>query len=299
MAQLMKGETFRDALVPVRGGPRFEYPLWVEVKSDEIRCRVHRENGVIKFDSYAEKPLANLDGFADQFNRLFDWSGWNELDIGVLVNKNFNDSYRWVRSTSGFPQEKLDKKTGKVSPALDDSMVEFLLFDIPEMEGPFWERMELRATVQEGAVLHAGLRMQVPYGAMAHSEQDVWDLYRQYREVLSEEGAMAKTLDHKYERKRSYNWMKVKPSDDIDGVITKLNEARSEEGEPLGRVGSVDVRMADSSVASPAGFPHELGRLMWENPEQYIGQWLVFNYMERDRQGGYRHPTFERFREDK
>lgn len=110
---------------------------------------------------------------------------------------------------------------------------------------------------------------------------------------------MAKTLDHLYERKRSFNWMKVKPSDDIDGKIERLNEARSEAGEPLGRVGSVDVMMPDGSVASPAGFPHELGRLMWENPEQYIGQWLTFNYMERDRQGGYRHPTFERFREDK
>lgn len=299
MAELMKGETFKDALKPVRGKPRFEYPLYVEVKADEIRCQVMVKDSGVEFLSYAGKPLHNLESFAAQFLALAVYTGRKEFDLGIRVSGNFNDSYRWVRSSNGHPKEKLDKKTGKVAPALDPSMVEFILFDMPESDQPYRYRLDERSAIAYDASNGLGLRMSVPLGEVAFCEDDVWRLYRQYREDLGEEGAMAKTLDHLYERKRSFNWMKVKPSDDIDGKIERLNEARSEAGEPLGRVGSVDVMMPDGSVASPAGFPHELGRLMWENPEQYIGQWLTFNYMERDRQGGYRHPTFERFREDK
>jgi hypothetical protein len=38
---------------------------------------------------------------------------------------------------------------------------------------------------------------------------------------------------------------------------------------------------------------------MYANPEQYIGQWCEFKFMERDRAGGYRHPSLVRLREAK
>ena len=59
------------------------------------------------------------------------------------------------------------------------------------------------------------------------------------------------------------------------------------------------VKVEDGSEASPHGIAHDLGRDMHENPEKYIGQWAEFKYMERDRQGGYRHPVFYRLREAK
>jgi len=103
-----------------------------------------------------------------------------------------------------------------------------------------------------------------------------------------------------YERgKRTYGWLKLKPEDDADGIITGINQAFSETGEALGRAGSVDVLCADKSKASPSGIPHPLGRDMWENPQKYLGQWCEFRFMERDRQGGYRHPNFHRIREAK
>ena len=297
MAVLMKGEVFADACKLVRGQPRFQYPVMVEAKADEIRCRVYKSGGEILFESYAGKPLCNLDGFAVQFQLMMHHAHLTELDVGVLVNGNFNDSYRWVRSAKGFPQEKLDKGTGKVAPALTSEMVEFILFDLPASQKPFVDRLPDIDFAASG-LRHYGLRCTRPDRELCHTERDVLLAYEYFRS-RGYEGAMAKTLDHVYARRRTFDWMKIKPKETFDGRITGFNEAVSETGDPLGRVGSINVECADGSTASPAGIAHGLGRTLWEDQAKYIGQWIEFSCMERDRQGGYRHPIYDRFREDK
>lgn len=297
MAQLMKGETWADACKLVRGVPRFTYPIIVEVKADEIRCRVVRDGGEIRFESYAGKPLYNLEGFAEQFKLMMVQSRLTELDIGVLVNKNFNDSYRWVRSAKGWPKEKLDKKTGKVAPALTADMVEFIVFDLPESQKKFVDRMP-EIDFAAAGLRHYGLNCTRPLRQLCQDEGNVLSTYHIYR-GMGHEGAMGKTLDHLYERRRTFGWMKIKPKETFDGRVTGFNEAVSEAGEPLARVGSINVECEDGSVASPAGINHTLGRELWANQQKYLGQWVEFECMERDRKGGYRHPIYNRFREDK
>lgn len=305
MAQLMKGETFKDALKLVRGKPRFEYPIFVEVKADEIRCQVKFTNGcrianrlpVVEYLSYSGKPLYNMEHFTPDLIHYFAGSNWNELDIGIEVNGNFNDSYRWTQSSSGIPKEKFDKKTQKTSPALDVSMVKIILFDLPECDEKYNER-HWRVGAEAGRLVRYGLPACAPLTKVAHTEAEVWRIYQEYREA-GHEGAMGKTMDHRYQRRRTFDWMKIKPSEDHDGQITGFNEAVSEAGEPLGRVGSIRVTCADGSTAAPSGIPHDLGRELWENQSAYVGQWVEFYCMERDRQGGYRHPIYHRFREDK
>lgn len=303
MAQLMKGETWQDANKLVRGKLRFEYPVIAEVKADEIRCRVHstwdaQGNRVVNFDSYAGKPLHNMEVFADQFNRLLGRTGLDELDVGVLVNDNFNDSYRWVRSANGYPVEKFDKKTGKTAPSLLPQDVKFILFDMPESDAQFRHRLEVLDKINQEAWAFVGLRMHRPARWYCMTAEAVHDAYTKAR-AEGHEGIMVKTLEHVYQRRRTYDWMKYKPSEDHDGQIAGFNEAVSLEGVPLGRVGSINVTCADGSTASPSGIPHALGKELWENQAAYVGQWVEFYCMERDRQGGYRHPIYHRFREDK
>lgn len=298
MAMLMKGEVWADAQKLVKGKPRFEYPVWVEAKADEIRCRVvHTETGLVRFDSYAEKPLHNMDFLAPAFSAFFDRTGLNELDIGILVNDNFNDSYRWVRSSKGYPKEKYDRKTGRTAPELFEHQVHVIVFDMPESTQRFEDRLEERRKVRD-LLLDCGVPASVPIGQYANNAAEVLQMYGDLR-LDGYEGAMAKTLDHLYSRTRTFDWMKIKPKMDFDGVVVGINEAFSEVGEPLGRAGSLTIQVADGSTAQPAGIPHGLGRLIWENQAEYMGQWVEAECMERDRKGGYRHPIFNRFREDK
>lgn len=298
MPSLMKGETWKDALKPVRGKPRFEYPIWVEAKADEIRCHIRYVNGDVRYLSYAGKPLWNLQHFDTGFVEFFKaHPRITELDVGVEVNGNFNDSYRWTQSSSGIPQEKFDKKTRKTARQLYSGMVEFILFDLPEDTREYIHR-RIAADSVRNALCESGLRVRRPARIMCRDEAEVMEAYRDFRDK-GYEGAMGKTRDHKYERKRTFGWMKIKPNEDHDGRVTSFNEAVSLEGQPLGRVGSINVECADGSTASPSGIPHELGRELWENQAVYVGQWIEFYCMERDRAGGYRHPIYNRFREDK
>lgn len=298
MPALMKGETWGDACKLVRGQPRFQYPVMVEAKADEIRCRVTLGNGLVHYESYAGKPLHNLAFLDKTFQLVRHHSGINEFDIGVEVNGNFNDSYRWVRSLRGLPQAKFDKKTGLIiAPALDPTMVKVILFDLPQNPKPFVDRIvEIDFACQ--GLRQYGMNAIRPARALANNEAEVLAWYEDFRSK-GYEGAMAKTLDHVYARRRTFDWMKIKPKETFDGRITGFNEAISEAGMPLGRVGSINVECADGSTASPAGIPHDLGRALWEDQVRYIGQWVEFSCMEIDRKGGYRHPQYERFREDK
>ena len=287
MAELMKGHKWRDHKA------KMSFPAWAEHKLDEIRVHVKVHKVVastewrVEYLSYAGKPLSNLEVFTPSFAELSLDTGYTEFDCGFECNGNFNDSYRWVRSSKGVPED------------LHDADKVFYLFDLPELEGrTFAERSAVRQNVAVLAVAD-DLPMYVPIGAWVNSEDEVDELFHKVVK-LGVEGLMVKSLDHMYNKgSRSYGWLKVKPEDDADGVITNLYEAHSETGDPLGRVGSVEIRVEDGSVATPHGIPHELGRDMFNNPDKYIGQWAEFKFMARDRQGGYRHPRWFRVREAK
>ena len=279
---------------------KLTYPIWAEPKFDEIRCRIHLDitTNKVMFDSYAGKPLLNLqDEFGDDFHEFMLDHQVYELDVGVLVNGNFGDSQRWTRS-KGWPNEKVNKQSGEMMPALQMGMVKFYLFDLPTYPNVWRSRRKVRFEICE--VLKS---FDLPFEQVLGDDMPNADAVRAYFQRSRDaglEGVMLKTYEHQYRRgKHVGSWWKLKPSDTVDGKIVGMTEAVSKEGVPLGRVGSVDVVCEDGSKASPGGFSHALAQDIFENFEKYRGRWLEFDYMERDRQGGYRHPHYKRFREDK
>lgn len=280
---LMKGHRWRDKK------HKMTYPAWAEVKTDEIRCRVvvtpQGPEWQVTFLSFAEKPLHNLERFAPWFRYVAEVTGHFEFDTGFHAS-TFENSYRWVRSSKGLKDD------------IDQSAPMFILFDLPTHGGTFQARCESRNWVASIAQ-ESDYAIVIPQGWWAQSEADVDALFLKVREA-GLEGLMVKSLDHLYERNKRINgWLKVKPEDDADGRIIAINRAVAEDGTPHNRAGSITVELEDGSIAQPAGLTHGLAEDMWAHPEKYIGQWVEFVYMERDRQGGYRHPSFRRLREAK
>lgn len=286
MPELMKGHRWRDHK------HKMTYPAWAEIKYDEIRVHVvvHPQGPEwpVTFLSFAGKPLFNLERFAAGFRQLAQDTGHTEFDVGFEANSSFNDTYRWVRSKNGVPPELVDAPT------------RFILFDLPIMaKEDFRTRVTHRHNVCVAAHAEGFTSIELPGGGYVSCADEVDALFTKVR-AEGLEGLMVKSWDHLYERgKRSYGWLKVKPEDDADGIITAVNQAVAEDGALHAWAGSVDIKCEDGSVASPHGIPHELGADMVRNPDKYIGQWAEFKFMERDRQGGYRHPTWGRLREAK
>ncbi|QDH84562.1 putative DNA ligase [Achromobacter phage vB_AxyP_19-32_Axy21] len=203
--------------------------------------------------------------------------------------------------------DRLLKQSKNPDPALLALPVTFYLFDLPLSQRTYFERIRDREIVASiGRAI--GLDVRTPQRWNVNSEAEVEALFTTVREA-GHEGLMVKSLDHVYQiGKRTDAWLKVKPEDDYDGEIVGFEEAVCgvdqpelglTKGDRLGRAGAVVVRLEDGSTARPHGIPHELGRHMWENQAEYLGQWCEFAAMERDRQGGYRHPVFRRLRDAK
>lgn len=290
-AQLMKGKTWKDHK------HKLTYPVGVDLKYDEIRCHVVVDDFHVQFWSYAGKKLHNMDEFAPLFRHAYNVTGWREFDCGLEINGNFNDSYRWVRSSKGLPAD------------LSTSTWQFWLFDLPQcVLHPYQERRELMQHVCDATDRYFKGCVKMPEHHVCMNEAEVDSLFSSVVE-RGIEGLMVKTYDHRYSPgKRIDGWLKYKPEDTADGRITELHEAICgvdqpvlglKAGDPLGRIGSVTVLCEDGSTATPHGIAHDLGTEMFLNPQAYIDQWCEFNYMHRDRQGGYRHPVFKRLREDK
>lgn len=303
MPDLMKGHVWheRKDAVDRKGNPIVTYPVYVEDKHDEIRCHVRvnapaEKWGVdVTFLSFAGKPLANMERFDQTFRELARGTGYLEFDLGFEVNGNFNDSYRWVRSTKGVPVD------------LKDAKFKFFVFGLPGCSSTVHDQLTERILVAAYAKDWISCPIEVPFFTTAANAEQV-DTYFNYARERGLEGVMVKQPNALYQRKRTDGWLKMKPEAEADGVIIELLEAHASvddpergvrAGDPLGRIGSVRVRMPDGSEACPHGIAHDLGVEMYLNPQAYMGEWCEFKYMERDRQGGYRHPTFNRLREAK
>lgn len=294
MAALMKGNCWHERCDAKKrnGDPVVTYPVYVEDKHDEIRCHVlvlHDERGHpddVLFLSYAGKPLSNMERFEQAFLTLSRGTGYKEFDMGFECNGNFNDSYRWVRSTKGVPDD------------LKDATFKFFVFGLPDHPCAMYRQMQYRLEVAAYAKDLVSVPVLVPFFQTANSPAEVGGMFLNAR-ARGREGVMVKQPHALYERKRTDGWLKLKNSDTYDGKIVGFVEAVSAEGVPHGRVGSVVLQLEDGSTASPHGLGHELAAKMWQNQADYLGQWVEFDAMEIDRQGGYRHPVFRRLRESK
>lgn len=283
LQKLMKGEKFSTH------GHKLVYPVAYEIKRDDIRVHVVLEDGEIKYYSYAGKPLYNLEKYSDALSSVLTVYGLTELDCGIIVNADFTATKRYVRSH-------------KVPADLTSATLALWVYDVPESTALYPERKQFRYVVVRDIHRRISevqrLFVCTPVTKFAAT---VGELNAAFDTVRSQghEGLMVKTLDHTYKRGRGAAWIKMKPSDDADGVILGFKEAVSKDGVPLGRAGSVHVKVEDGSEAWPSGLDHTLAEDMWQNPTKYIGQWCEFTYMERDTLGGYRHPVWGRLRDEK
>lgn len=293
--KLMKGYTWEEALQPTSKFPngRVQYPCLIEPKVDEIRVQVQVHGDDVQYLSYAGKPLHNFPTeWSDEFRDIADWFGVREFDCGILVNGNFNDSYRFVRSSKGLPDD------------LRGAEVVLHLYDLPTFDLPYVDRREMIETIIEFASSGGddGIPFRLLDAYVCDRPEDVAVWYNWFLKA-GFEGGMVKAPEGKYKRGRSWGWLKLKPGSEADAKVVGLIEAVSEKGKPLGRVGAFRVVLEDGTEAQPAAgaLTHDEAEKLWYLQDEYLANepWIVFKFMERDRQGGYRHPRFFRHREEK
>lgn len=274
----------------------------VQTKRDEIRCVAKVEDTGVTYTSASGKPLYNIhQAFSNLFTMLFEMTGLTKFDMGVCVNNSFDLTKRVIRSSkkeydcrgreSYIITEKL---RGQPARTVYEGTLElaFWLYDLPELG---WKPYEERRKMMAELCRMAGNSLFCPETEVVTSEREVYQIHDMLI-GLGHEGTMVKRFDHRYTEGRTVDWMKLKPEEEVDVEITGYTPG---ENGFEGMVGSLIGRAEDGSTVSFSGFTLELRRELTDNFEAYRGRWAEVRYMQRDSQGGYRHPRFYRWHPDK
>lgn len=269
----------------------------VQTKRDEIRVIVEvchldaTEPQFVTFTSASGKPLYNLDCFADDFIFLANKYGISKFDCGICVNESFD----WTRKVVRSSKKPYDLKGGTFYPMLQGGgettlKGRFYFYDLPDLIANYSYRRIMMADMGRESEWFG-----IPETWLVTNSEAVHEVYE---ELVSRgfEGVMLKRINFDYQPKRTTDWMKMKPEEEADGIITGFTPGQ---GKYAGMVGSVNVRFEDGSTTSVSGMSDAVRAAITAESDYYIGKVLEVRYMMRDSQGGYRHPRWYRLHPDK
>ncbi|WVX92042.1 putative ATP-dependent DNA ligase [Aeromonas phage phiA014L] len=294
--------------------------VWVDIKRDEFRTLVTIEDGGVHYGSASGKTEHyNIPHELDTvfLNLCAKW-GLTVFDCGFMVNNSFDLTRRTLTAknksydlTGGTHHNIIDKVTKKQrEEGMCDTMVhsgplrlEVFLYDLPEKNDlpymlPYGICGQTRRDLMQTLCYDAMEWLRTTDGALVKKPEHL-DVLFDDAVMQGHEGLMAKRLGYKWVAGRTSDWMKVKPEDERDGVIVGWNPG-TPGTEFEGLVGSVIVEFVDGSRASCSGMDLPTRHDMTDYfVSKYLGKIAEVHYMQRDSQGGYRHPNFYRLHPEK
>jgi DNA ligase-1 len=165
--------------------------------------------------------------------------------------------------------------------------LQFVLFDAPDHEGTFEQRLARCGEVAEkiGSPYYRALEHQECLGE-AHLREELARV-----EALGGEGLMARKPGSVYQRSRSFTLLKIKSFLDAEAIIVGYQAGT---GRHKGRMGSLRVELPNGVQFSVGtGFSDK----QRENPPA-VGEVICFRYQELSRDGVPRFPSYAGMRID-
>jgi DNA ligase-1 len=255
---------FRVMLAQPFDPDRLSFPCVSSIKIDGMRgIYLHKEGKIV---SRKGKEIIGLNHITDslaEFNVDLD----GELIIPGLT---FQQSCGRLRSNNPNPG------------------AQFWIFDTPTIEDTLIERRRFLSNLFSEPVKGVTL---IPHYVI-HSMEE---LRFNYQSALSVgyEGLVIKNPDAPYQRKRSWDWMKMKQIETIDVPVIGWFEGT---GKYAGMMGGVTIELPDGTECNVgSGFSDEDRA----DPEQFMNKIVEVEYHQKTDAGSLRHPRFVRVREDK
>lgn len=192
------------------------------------------------------------------------------------------------------PGVNFDKGSGQIRSMSPSPNAHFHLIDLPEVDEYFTSRLLYMDDMTAGRphvakILHRQL----------NNLDEVYDFYALCRKA-GYEGAVIKPFEYRYQRKRSFDWMKMKPGmefdiKEADLLVTGIYEGKDKYA---GMMGGVEVNFKDKTTRVGGGWSDAQRELYWCEPERVMGKVIEVHYMEESSKGKLRHARFVRFRDD-
>lgn len=190
----------------------------------------------------------------------------------TVENKQFDDASGLIRNLKPVPDARYN------------------VFDLPTFTEPFNQRYLALST------LFAGCEYIRPVSHVIVNNEE--ELYRMYNHYLQQgfEGAMVKYIDHQYERKRCFSWMKVIPEERIDAKVTGVIEGT---GKFKGMAGSLVCKYGKIFIQVANRFTDDQRVMFYEDPTTIVGRTVELIMKEHSKFGKLRSGRCVKIREDK
>jgi DNA ligase-1 len=263
-----------------------QWPVAAEPKYDGVRSLAVWDGRKVTFYSLTGKVFEGMtpiaDAIAEKFSlhdvsatvldgELMDKSNEFNKIVGDVHKKDFaaNDALYYVFDAISWEDFQADK----------------------ELRDYRQRRMELSALAENtGMVTLKNVRV-TPVRVLRNLKQ----IEKWAEEIMAQggEGLIVKPLNGLYEKKRSYNWLKIKGEHSIDAVILATEGGT---GKYEGKIGAVLIDYNGTQVRVGSGLTDDIRNL---DPDELINRMIEVKYHEETPDGSLRHPRFTRFRDDK
>lgn len=265
-----------------------EWPVAVEPKIDGVRCLITvTTDGTVGFFSRSGKEFNTFGHLVEPVLAAWKRSGF---EGGIVIDCEI-DSGAFLETVS-----QARKKEGEATDAV--ARIFDLMTDDEWVKGcdrPYTQRRQLILEVFGPVVEPFHPRLQPLPVELARDGEQVMEIAVRFQ-ANGLEGVIVKPLDHRYERKRSYSWMKVKGFETHDVVITGFFEGN---GKYKGAMGGVICDFGGVEVRVGGGWSDDDRQVMWDDQDAYVGRMIEVGAHETTPDGSLRHPRFIRWRDDK
>lgn len=225
------------------------------------------------------------------------------LRAGVIYTTGKNALYGVQHITKGLPSnidldgelvipdKPFNEASGLLRSHKDNPDAVFMVFDTPSIPEPFIERYRRLEEMARTWPANVQLIKHLPIKNHAHVDAN-------FAKALDAgyEGLVIKSPSHKYQLKRSWDWMKLKAEDPDEVTIVGFNEGT---GANKGSLGSVITERKNGVRVDVSGFKRDVADHIWANKDLWLGEIIEINFHEETPDGSLRHPRFAPIRDAK
>lgn len=242
---------------------------------------------------YVSVKLDGLRGYVKPYGSVYTRNGHKIQGVDHIMEALKPYSHMAFDGELMVPGLEFNAASGQIRSHDESKDAVYHIFDLPETGLPFSQRyIELKKVITEINSPFIKLVKHVRIDDRAKVDE-------LFAKALGAgyEGLVLKTMHHKYQMKRSSDWLKLKPVKDEDVRIVGFYEG---EGKYVSMLGGVLVDRPNGVTAKVGGgFSDAQRAKIWNNQEVYSGQMIEVHYFEDTPSGDYRHARFKKFRGDK
>lgn len=271
------------------------WPVAMEPKIDGVRClimvRPTAAGTDIEFFSRTGKPFTSFGGIKDALRLIVEGRDDIENSEGFILDCEIDSGS--FNETVSQARRKDEEAVDAVARCFD--ILTFSEWQAGKSNAPYIDRRKALLNLVNDGRAPRHPRVQAVPLRIGRKVEDC-EAYNAEIHGAGGEGIIVKPLDHLYECKRSYSWLKMKASETHDLVITGFFEG---ERKYEGMLGGVIVDFNGVEVRVGGGWSDEDRAHIWADQGAFLGRMIEVKAHEQTPDGSLRHPVFVRWRDDK